>query len=417
MPKGETPWRRARRTDASKPRSRSEPPPPLDRLNPERLAGFLELALVPADLLRLCRTLGLSTPGYRLEKLASPDHAALLADAFVETEARAAIEDAVTHALKSPALRTMWLTSVAARELAQMVVADPLTSAARLAWRFMGDGDPGVKAAAERAIDAGLMLLEGYEDQAEAPPAAAPEAPAAAAEAGEELQRKVTRAERDREAARALLQQARTEIAERDRRLNEVKAELANLRVESAQRAAEISRLTASRSTEERRGAHETRKAAAERAQQEHRTTELEERLVEERRRIADLERQLAREKEKPGAAPPPVEAEPEVDAASVADFVVPHFTREFYDSLDGWDRRIVKSAFEKVLLLARDRRHPSLRALPLEGIENYWRIRIATDVRLIYRRASDGRVEVLSLIDREDLDRYIRQAKTRRES
>jgi hypothetical protein len=40
--------------------------------------------------------------------------------------------------------------------------------------------------------------------------------------------------------------------------------------------------------------------------------------------------------------------------------------------------------------------------------------VRIATDVRLIYRRLEAEEVEVLSLIDREDLDRYIRQAKTR---
>jgi glutamate racemase len=39
---------------------------------------------------------------------------------------------------------------------------------------------------------------------------------------------------------------------------------------------------------------------------------------------------------------------------------------------------------------------------------------RVATDVRLIYRRKADDSVEILSLIDREDLDRYVRQAKTR---
>jgi hypothetical protein len=41
--------------------------------------------------------------------------------------------------------------------------------------------------------------------------------------------------------------------------------------------------------------------------------------------------------------------------------------------------------------------------------------VRVATDVRLIYRRSErQNEVEILSLIDREDLDRYIRQAKTR---
>ena len=66
-----------------------------------------------------------------------------------------------------------------------------------------------------------------------------------------------------------------------------------------------------------------------------------------------------------------------------------------------------------KIHRLGNDWRHGSLRALALEGVPGYYRIRVATDVRLIYRR--DGnRLEVLSLIDREDLDRYIRQARTR---
>jgi mRNA-degrading endonuclease RelE of RelBE toxin-antitoxin system len=92
-----------------------------------------------------------------------------------------------------------------------------------------------------------------------------------------------------------------------------------------------------------------------------------------------------------------------------------PVYTREFYDSLEGWDRRIQRAAFKQAHLLALDHRHPSLRALPLEGLPGYYRVRVATDVRLIYRRPErQNTVELLSLIDREDLDRYIRQAKTR---
>ena len=71
------------------------------------------------------------------------------------------------------------------------------------------------------------------------------------------------------------------------------------------------------------------------------------------------------------------------------------------------------RAAFDKIHRLATDWRHGSLRALQLEGVPGYYRIRVATDVRLIYRR--DGNhLEILSLIDREDLDRYIRQARTR---
>src|SRR5207244_3435804 len=85
--------------------------------------------------------------------------------------------------------------------------------------------------------------------------------------------------------------------------------------------------------------------------------------------------------------------------------FLVPVLTREFYDSIERWDRRMQRAAIDKIHRLANDWRHGSLRALALEGVPGYYRIRVATDVRLIYRR--DGnRLEVLSLIDREDLDR-----------
>jgi hypothetical protein len=111
-------------------------------------------------------------------------------------------------------------------------------------------------------------------------------------------------------------------------------------------------------------------------------------------------------------AGPDPEPDEPEEPPA---DWLMPVYTREFYDSLEGWDRRIQRAAFKQANLLAQDHRHPSLRALPLEGLPGYYRVRVATDVRLLYRRGErQNTVEILSLIDREDLDRYVRQAKTR---
>jgi hypothetical protein len=108
----------------------------------------------------------------------------------------------------------------------------------------------------------------------------------------------------------------------------------------------------------------------------------------------------------------PGSDSEPE---AVQATWLRPIYTREFYDSLDGWDLRIQRAAFKQANLLAQDHRHPSLRALPLEGLPGYYRVRVATDVRLLYRRGErQNEVEILSLIDREDLDRYVRQAKTR---
>jgi len=96
------------------------------------------------------------------------------------------------------------------------------------------------------------------------------------------------------------------------------------------------------------------------------------------------------------------------------ASFSIPIFTAEFYESIRRWDRKVVRNALEKIYRLVDDWRHPSLRAIPLEGLPDCFRIRVASDVRLIYRPLDGGRVEILSLIDREDLQRYIRQAKNR---
>ncbi|WP_374202551.1 type II toxin-antitoxin system RelE/ParE family toxin, partial [Anaeromyxobacter sp. SG66] len=142
-------------------------------------------------------------------------------------------------------------------------------------------------------------------------------------------------------------------------------------------------------------------------ARQEERERELEAALREARAR-AEAERPAS------GAASAQPEGADEPEDAP-ASWLMPVYTREFYDSLQGWDRRIQRAAFKQANLLAQDHRHPSLRALPLEGLPGYYRVRVATDVRLLYRRGErQNAIEVLSLIDREDLDRYVRQAKTR---
>lgn len=387
--------------------------PSLERVPPERLGSLLELALLPEKLLQLCRALGLSEPGYRLEKLAPPDHASLLADEYRKhARSRPQIEDAVAERIRAPALATSWVPPVAARELVELVSGDPLLSLARLAWRFSADEDPSVHGTTGRAIDAGASLLEAVDDEAERTKKPAPR-PARASDANHaELEKRASRAEREREATRAQLQQARGEIAERDLRLNELKGELSALQLEKVRQELELSRLSASRHMDERKSGQEARRIASERSHLERRIETLEHELEQEQRRVRELEKARQEAVKAPAQAPA---TEPETDAGA-GDFHVPHFTREFYESLEGWDRRVVKSAFEKAMLLARDHRHPSLRAVPLEGMHNYFRIRIASDVRLIYRRGDGGGVDLLSLIDREDLDRYVRQAKTRRE-
>jgi mRNA-degrading endonuclease RelE of RelBE toxin-antitoxin system len=129
---------------------------------------------------------------------------------------------------------------------------------------------------------------------------------------------------------------------------------------------------------------------------------------------VSELERARVERASRPPLEPGPA-AQEEPEGADADTWLMPVYTREFYDSIEGWDRRILRAAFKQAHLLAQDHRHPSLRAIPLEGLPGYYRVRVATDVRLIYRRAErQNAVEILSLIDREDLDRYVRQAKTR---
>ncbi|HWP66983.1 MAG TPA: hypothetical protein VNO26_13870, partial [Candidatus Limnocylindria bacterium] len=144
----------------------------------------------------------------------------------------------------------------------------------------------------------------------------------------------------------------------------------------------------------------------------ERRTRAVEKELAEARSAEAALAAQL-RARDEARAAPADA-AETSERAGGAGTWSLPLFTDEFYESIRRWDRKIVRTAFEKILRLAEDWRHPSLRAIPLEGLPGHFRIRIASDVRLIYRPLEGGRLEILSLIDREDLQRYIRTAKTR---
>jgi hypothetical protein len=118
------------------------------------------------------------------------------------------------------------------------------------------------------------------------------------------------------------------------------------------------------------------------------------ERLVEPGAQLAEL-----------GRAPPPV--------ADTSRAPVPE-GRGRVDATGGLPGRRPERIPPSSDLSSEDWRHPSLRAIPLEGLPGCYRIRVATDVRLIYRPLDGNRVEIMTLIDREDLQRYIRQAKTR---
>jgi len=390
-----------------------EPPPissaplPLTELSAADLGAFFELSFPDKRLIELCHELKLHTPGYRLEALPPDQVARVLADEYLAAkDVRPHLDAALKEALRDPVLEGRELAAPDLGQLVDLVVAgDPLQHLARIAWRSLLSSGEAEKRMALEALDEGVRALDAPAQQKK-PPRKAP--PPGQKEA-EEAVKRAERAEREREAMKQQLAQARGEISAREQRLADERAELAEARAEVARLSAEVARLSAAGEgralADARRFADEARGLAEKlRASDEARETAEE--------RVAQLERRLSQAPQ--AIAIPQAANDAELPSEEeAATFLVPVLTREFYDSIQRWDRRMQRAAFDKIHRLANDWRHGSLRALPLEGVPGYYRIRVATDVRLIYRR--DGsRLEILSLIDREDLDRYIRQARTR---
>jgi Txe/YoeB family toxin of Txe-Axe toxin-antitoxin module len=384
----------------------SSAPLPLVDLPAPDLGAFFELCFPDKRLIELCHELKLHTPGYRLEALPPDQVGRVLADEYREAkDARPHLETAVREALRDPVLEGREVSAADLSQLIDLVVAgDPLQHLARVAWRALLSSDEAERRMALEAIDEGIRALDAPAKQKK-PPRKAP--PPGQKEA-EEAVKRAERAEREREAMKQQLSQARAEISSREQRLADQKAELTQARGEVGRLSAEVARLSAAG---EGRALADARRYADEARALSEKLHASEEALEQAEQRIEELERR-AQQAPVPRTPRPAEEAElPTEEEAS--SFLVPVLTREFYDSIQRWDRRMQRAAFDKIHRLANDWRHGSLRALPLEGVPGYYRIRVATDVRLIYRR--DGnRLEILSLIDREDLDRYIRQARTR---
>jgi hypothetical protein len=384
----------------------STAPLPLPDLPAADLGAFFELAFPDKRLLELCHELKLHTPGYRLEALPPDQVARVLADEYLAAkDVRPHLETAVREALRDPVLEGREVTAQDLAGLLDLVAAgDPLQHLARIAWRALLAPGEAERHLALEAIDEGVRALDAPAKEKK-PPRAAP--PPGQKEA-EEAVKRADRSDRERDAMKQQLAVARSETASREQRLAEQKSELGQARAEVARLSAEVARLSAAGEgralADARRYADEARALA-----DKLRTAEAARETAEER--AAQLERRMAQ-------APSPAPASRSVDAdlpseEEASTFLVPVLTKEFYDSIERWDRRMQRAAFDKIHRLADDWRHGSLRALALEGVPGYYRIRVATDVRLIYRR--DGsKLEILSLIDREDLDRYIRQARTR---
>jgi hypothetical protein len=400
--------------------------PSLHDLARDQLSVFVYVALLPDETREIVRELGLSVPGFRTEALGDVERCDLVADEIRANPAAARwVLGALTKAFEQPPLRGLPLTPEGAADLLHVCSGD--SALALSLWRVLCDRDRAVRDAARPVLDWLAQEYygprqEGEEAGAEPPPREGPDPSKRLRELERVVERANARAEEARLKAEAQRDKLQAQLKEARAREAQAVEEAARAREAAEAARRELARtdaaLAAAQSAD---AAQEAQRARAFARDLEGRVAALEGRLERSQERERDLgarleEAERARLEPRPQRAADPgkegAEAEPE---EAMATWLMPIYTREFYDSLEGWDRRIQRAAFKQAHLLAQDHRHPSLRALPLEGLPGYYRVRVATDVRLIYRRGErQNGVEILSLIDREDLDRYIKQAKTR---
>jgi hypothetical protein len=409
---------------------------PLEELSRDALSVLLYVALLPEETRAIVKALGVTIPGFRTEGLNDVELCDAVADEVrARPAARAHVIDALRKAFRGMPLPDVPLDVPGADDLLAVGRSDHgLTFAL---WRVLADPTPEVRARAVPVLD--RLAKDYYGPAPEGARKARKDDPAERiadleAELAEQRKLVAQRADevkRAKDEAAARAESARKKGEEQREKLQvwlkEARARAAPAGDEAARArdaAAEAQRareradaaLAAAQATD---AAAEAQRARALARDLEGKVTALEARLARQEERERELEAALARARAEPERAPAPAAAAaPEADEPEEvpATWLMPVYTREFYDSLDGWDRRIQRAAFKQAQLLAQDHRHGSLRALPLEGLPGYYRVRVATDVRLLYRRTSERQntIEILSLIDREDLDRYVRQAKTR---
>lgn len=383
----------------------------LHEVSRDGLSVFLYLSFTDKELGDLFQKLRLSIPGFRIDKLSGVQKADHLADEIRERpEARAAVVELLREIYEFPALDDVALSPEVALRLA--VTAELEDFRVLVLWRLLSDPQPEVRKQAHPSLD---LLAKAYYGGSGAAPPVAKNTPKPSNEPreGADLEKELARAK---------------DLAEKaNKRADEIAVQLKAARQDEAEANKELSK---ARKTIDRQGNEisqlklelDKARARAKAKMSEKQLRELDHAKEQAQKLEAELEALKQQQQQaKPEPAPAPVvpaapasDEESDVVEEAPRDWKMPRFTNEFYDSLSGWDLRLQRAAFKQAYLLAENYRHPSLRALPLQGLEGYYRVRVATDVRLIYRRNTDDSVDILSLIDREDLDRYVRQAKAR---
>jgi hypothetical protein len=427
----------APRGGAGAPRALPDPggDAPLAELTRDQLSVFLYVALLPEEARGIVKALHVSVPGFRTDALNDVELCDAVADEIrARPEARSHVVAALRAAFRGMPLPDVPLDPPGADDLLAVGASDHgLTYSL---WRVLADPDAEVRARAAPVLD--RLAKDHYGPAPEGARAPRKDDPA---QRVAELEAEVARRDEELRRVRAEAQKAKDDAAQRvetarkkaEEGREKLQAWLKEARAREAQAVEEAARareqaaaaergreradaaLAAAQATD---AAAEAQRARAAARDLEGKVSALEARLARQAEREKELAAELdARGRERDEARPAPAAAPESADdlEEAPASWLMPVYTREFYDSLEGWDRRIQRAAFKQAHLLAQDHRHPSLRALPLEGLPGYYRVRVATDVRLLYRRGErQNAIEILSLIDREDLDRYVRQAKTR---
>lgn len=116
--------------------------------------------------------------------------------------------------------------------------------------------------------------------------------------------------------------------------------------------------------------------------------------------RIEELQAKVPRGKQRKTPPPPP----------PAERFRIPHFSAEFYRSIEGRDRRAVEAVFDAVFRLAvAGFGYPGLQVKQLGGVD-LWSLRAGIKLRVYFQPRGDGDVDILAVGDREDQPTLLRR-------
>jgi hypothetical protein len=393
--------------------------PLLSALTEDEQTTFIVVSLDENVLRKLVGRLGTAPKGTRIDTLSVWELADTLVDYYAsDAEVSSDVDRTLRRELGEAPLGPAVGADGGGGAITSLLL-ESRDPARDLAWALLGAAREEDRALASKLVQTIIADFDHADEQAKTSADARPKSESAAVR---EAARVARRAEKEAAKAESQRERALDRVDDLKARIVELEKSIAASRKElrDSERAHERASGERDKLAKEREALRarlqvgtpaEVERLREELDAAERQTRSLESELDEVRSREEQLGARLRALEQAGASRPAAVETVPEPSSPGAV-WCMPIFSDEFYDSIRGWDRRIVRGTFEKIARLCEDWRHPSLRAIALEGLPGYHRIRIATDVRLIYRPVEGNRLEILSLIDREDLQRYIRHVK-----